>query len=211
MENKIKTVVLFSGGLDSSTVLLFLVKKNFYPYPLFIDFGQKSARQEWKACKRVAEFLDIKTLKKVKLREIYKFGIEKNNGFIFHRNAFLVIIGAMYAASKGIKIISAGLTSYNPDFPDTSKSFIEETEKLVNVSLGAKNLIFYNPLYGLSKEEIILYSTVNGLPLQFTYSCYRGKNLHCGKCSGCKLRKNGFKNIKFKDSTTYLNSSKKSG
>lgn len=200
-----KSVVLFSGGIDSSATLLFLLRKNFDVYPVFVDFGQPSAKMEWEACKKIAGYLSVENLKKVNLNDIASIGIRGKNESIDHKYAFLAIVAGIYAASKEIDIISAGLTKNSKDFPDTGEMLLNSLQKLLMGSIGYK-VFFFNPFLGMTKDKIILYSVVNGLPTQYAYSCYKGGKLHCGMCKGCKSRKSGFRRVNMRDNIKYYGS-----
>src|ERR1700687_116303 len=46
-------VPLVSGGLDSTLMSVLAYEEGLTQYPLFIDYGQRSATIEWQACRRV--------------------------------------------------------------------------------------------------------------------------------------------------------------
>src|SRR6266705_2175297 len=46
-------VLLVSGGLDSALMESLAIETGTDVWPLFIDYGQRAASQEWAACRRI--------------------------------------------------------------------------------------------------------------------------------------------------------------
>jgi 7-cyano-7-deazaguanine synthase len=61
-----KAVILFSGGLDSTTVLAFAKNQSFDCYPISFSYGQKHS-VELNAAKKIAAFFGIKNHKIITL------------------------------------------------------------------------------------------------------------------------------------------------
>ena len=55
----------------------------------------------------------------------------------------------------------------------------------------------------LDKEEIVKLGLEVGAPMEISYSCYAGREKHCGVCESCMRRKRAFKKSKIKDLTEY--------
>jgi 7-cyano-7-deazaguanine synthase len=60
------------------------------------------------------------------------------------------------------------------------------------------------PLIDMNKEDIVKKGEEVNAPMQLSYSCYVGKDKHCGTCESCKRRKRAFVNANIVDYTDYL-------
>ena len=67
------------------------------------------------------------------------------------------------------------------------------------------DIIIKAPLIDMSKKEIVETGHEFNAPLDLSYSCYTGKELHCGKCESCKRRKRAFVEAGLDDPTEYSN------
>jgi 7-cyano-7-deazaguanine synthase len=57
----------------------------------------------------------------------------------------------------------------------------------------------------MHKEDVIKLGASLGVPLELTLSCMQPVDgMHCGTCSKCRERRNGFKDAGVVDRTTYL-------
>lgn len=59
------------------------------------------------------------------------------------------------------------------------------------------------PLQWCSKAEVIHMARYYNVPLELTYSCYRGTPNHCGTCPTCIGRAKAFRDAEINDPTTY--------
>ena len=82
-------------------------------------------------------------------------------------------------------------------YPDCRPQFYEAMKKALD--LGSKLWTEYRvpinietPIIDLSKAEIVTLGIKLGAPLQYTWSCYEGRNTPCGSCDSCILRAKGF-------------------
>ena len=66
-----------------------------------------------------------------------------------------------------------------------------------------KNLNLLRPFVNFGKEELVRKGNELGAPLQLTWSCYAGREKHCGKCGTCVERKEAFALAKVEDPTEY--------
>ena len=189
-----RVVVLSSGGVDSSVMMLMLKKKNYRLFPLFIDYGQRSARAEWEACRRVCQFMDLQPER----MDIQGFGhvipsgltrlnldIEKA-AFVPTRNLLFLTLGAAYGFAVTAYVIAIGVLA-NPIFPDQTAEFVEKAQSVISTALGI-NITILAPLISLNKIDTLRLARKHGLPIEFTYSCHSGSKNRCGHCISCKER-----------------------
>ena len=101
------------------------------------------------------------------------------------------------------ELATAPLAS-NP-FPDATPEFYDGLACLAGMAVNGRVKIIrpYAEL-GLHKEDVLRRGI--GLPLELTFSCNRPeRGLHCGTCSKCGERQQGFLAAKMPDPTRYAN------
>ena len=202
--NLLKIVVLSSGGVDSSLLMLLLKKEGHDLYPSHINYGQIAEKKEWNACQKICDFLGLRKPQRFNLTDIKKIpsaltdenlDIEKN-AFLPNRNLLFLVSGSAYAFSINTYVVAIGIIT-NPIFPDQTIEFVNATENCINISLGKKMKILA-PFITLDKREILNLAIKHKLPIELTYYCHSGKTKPCGKCISCKERIAAEKAIDYK-------------
>lgn len=223
-----KAVILFSGGLDSSTVLAYAKNKNFDCYPISFSYGQRHSI-ELSAAKRVAEFLNVKTHKIITLpgdmfgssaltdESVNVPEYSENTSseipvtYVPARNTIFLSIALGYAESIAAHDIFLGVSDIDySGYPDCRPEFIHAFEVLANLAtkdgVEGKKTTIHTPLLHLSKAETVKLGIENGVDYALTISCYSADHLSgaaCGKCDSCMYRKRGFEQAGIKDPTIY--------
>ena len=112
-------------------------------------------------------------------------------------------IATSYAESIGAEAIIVGWDAEEAaTFPDNSKEFLNAFNELIKIG-SPENIKIEAPAIDLSKEEIVKLGLDVGAPMELSYSCYAGRDKHCGVCESCMRRKRAFKKLKIKDVTEY--------
>jgi len=216
MTYKPVAVVLLSGGVDSTTLLYYVIKKMHYDtvFALGFDYGQQH-KKELKSARRICEELgitfflvEIKSLfeaQETLLTENIPIGLEEQEKTVVTmRNAIFLIVAAK-------KIIDMGLANYEDknrridiffapnldDFRcyiDCRPEFVEAISKVVSISSDGLIRGVYAPFIGMTKAEIIKLGKELGVPYYLTWSCYKGGDKPCGVCPACIERKEAFEN-----------------
>lgn len=57
----------------------------------------------------------------------------------------------------------------------------------------------------MDKKDLILWGSQNEIPMEYTWSCIRGKTKQCGECFTCCIRRKYFEEAGIKDKTRYFN------
>ena len=57
---------------------------------------------------------------------------------------------------------------------------------------GYANIALYAPYLNLPKSAIVTDGALHGTPFAQTWSCYKGGDLHCGRCGTCVERREAF-------------------
>ena len=213
-------VVLFSGGLDSSTCLAVARIEGFAPHALAVRYGQRHAF-ELQAAERVAEALGV-PLKTVELDlraiggsaltadiAVPKEGLSQGIPvtYVPARNTVLLGLALGFAETLQARDIYIGVNAIDySGYPDCRPAFIEAFEKLANVATAAGGpYAIHAPLLNLSKAEIVRLGTKLAVPYALTHSCYDpdAEGRACGRCDSCCLRAAGFRDAGVPDPTPY--------
>lgn len=198
-------VALVSGGIDSLVMSKIIEKQGETVRPIFIDYGQRAARKEWSACKRLFRECNLPEVIKVDLNGYGKLipsGLtdkSKNiydDAFLPGRNMLFLLVGSAYAHHKGEKIVAIGLLSEEAHlFPDQTENFIVNANFALNSALD-DTLTIVTPLIHFSKSQVIKLAEHYNIPLGNTYSCHSGADRYCGKCVSCmELINSGAKDL----------------
>ncbi len=196
-----KSLLLISGGLDSSSAAYYYKDKNYDC--LYINYGQKSASIQYKytnlTCKNLNKrliYINIRNLGKA----FYPDHWLKPHEPINHRNIILLSIAITFAKEKGYDEIIFSTVSDECIYETNKPEILTELKKLAEI-LGVKISM---PFLNLSKSMVLKLGVSKGLDPVNTYSCLLGGKYHCGKCRQCELRKLAFKEAKLNDPTRYL-------
>ncbi|HYV65118.1 MAG TPA: 7-cyano-7-deazaguanine synthase QueC [Myxococcales bacterium] len=218
-------VVLFSGGLDSSTCLAVAREDGFSPHALAVRYGQRHAH-ELRAAERVASALGV-PLKIVEL-DLRAIGGSALTGelavpkdaplgqgipvtYVPARNTVLLALALGYAEVLGAQDLYIGVNAIDySGYPDCRPEFVRAFEALANLATaaaveGRARYAIHAPLVSLSKAEIVRLGTRLGVPYGLTHSCYDpdSEGRACGRCDSCRLRRQGFLDAGVPDPTAY--------
>ena len=224
MVNK-KALILFSGGLDSTTVLHHAITKGYDCISLTIDYNQRHS-YEIESSQKYLKNLKLKGyVFKIDLTQIGGSALtdnainvqtEMNIGipvtYVPARNTIFLSIASAYAEKMGIDQIFIGVNQIDySGYPDCRPDFIDSFKTTINLGtktgVDGKQLEIHTPLINMSKKDIIKYGHDMGIDYSQTVSCYQLDNNGnaCGHCDACKLRKEGFLLAGLDDPTAYKN------
>lgn len=216
-----EAVVVFSGGQDSTTCLLWA--KAMYPRvrALTFDYGQRH-RVELAQAATIArqlgvdqEVLDVRALNQAAPSALTRATIDvaPDGGhgglpstFTPGRNLVFLTMAASYAIGRGIAEVVTGVcqTDYS-GYPDCRRNTIDAIEQAVRLGNDQPDFAIHTPLMYLTKAETVrLAVELGGLALMgFTHTCYHGKRPACGTCPACTLRLKGFAEAGYVDPLEY--------
>ncbi|MGE5049751.1 MAG: 7-cyano-7-deazaguanine synthase QueC [Deltaproteobacteria bacterium] len=218
-------VVLFSGGLDSSTCLAIAREDGFSPYALSVRYGQRH-QHELAAAERVARALGA-PLKTVSL-DLRAIGGSALTGelevpkdapigqgipvtYVPARNTVLLALALGYAETLDAQDLYLGVNAIDySGYPDCRPAFVDAFEKLANLATaaaveGRARYRVHAPLLEMSKAQIVRRGAALGVPFALTHSCYDPdlQGRACGRCDSCRLRAQGFLEAGVPDPTVY--------
>lgn len=218
-------VVLFSGGLDSSTCLAIAREDGFAPRALAVRYGQRHAF-ELQAAERVARAMgaplqvvavDLRAFggsaltAEIEVPKDAPIGAGIPLTYVPARNTVLLSLALGYAEAIGAEDIYIGVNAIDySGYPDCRPEFIEAFERLANLATaaaveGRARFRIRAPLLRLSKAQIILRGVRLSVPYGQTHSCYDpdAEGRACGHCDSCRLRAAGFRDAGVPDPTPY--------
>ncbi len=223
-KNNKKAVVLFSGGLDSTTVLAYAKSKNFNCFALSFHYGQRH-ESEMNAAKEIAKHFDVSEHKFFSLpldsiggsslvdssKAIIKSeNLEIPSTYVPARNLIFLSVALGWAESIGANDIFIGVNAVDySGYPDCRPEFINLFQKISKLAtkegILGNNFNINAPLLNFSKKEIIRLGIELGVDYTMTVSCYKAnpQGKACGACDACTLRKKGFTDLGIDDPTMY--------
>lgn len=215
MKTKESAILLFSGGIDSTTALYWGMRHFSRLEALIFSYGQKHVIEN-RMAEKIAGRLDIpfriielplsdltSSALTDKDREIpvtlsgvkYQGGVPAT--YVPFRNGVFLSVAAAYAESSGVFNIITGFNIIDsPDYPDTTGDFVEKMEMAINQGTSAKvtgnRFKILAPLIDKTKAEIIEWGKKFNADYSFSVSCYRGKEIPCMGCPSCEIRREAF-------------------
>ncbi|MHC1567496.1 MAG: 7-cyano-7-deazaguanine synthase QueC [Candidatus Syntropharchaeia archaeon] len=219
-----KAVCVCSGGLDSTVAATIAKREGYEIYLFHVDYGQKAGEREKRAVNEIATVLSAKEVRFFRLSffgrssltdpsvdiptgdEVDLNGSETPSTWVPCRNLVLLSISSSYAESISAEAIFVGFNAEEAlSYPDNTPEFVERFNKLLEKSVASFSTppVVKAPLIHFFKDGIIKKGVEVGAPIELTWSCYFGKEKHCGICESCQHRKRGFERAGVEDPTKY--------
>ena len=220
-----KAVVLYSGGLDSTTCLAMARAEGFEPYAMSFAYGQrhsvelelakKNARAAGAIDHLVVEF-DYRQVGGSALTtdvEVPKTGVGSDIPvtYVPARNTIFLSFALGWAEVLGAFDIFIGVNALDySGYPDCRPEYIASFEAMANLATkagveGTGRFRIHAPLIHLSKADIISKGLALGVDYGLTHSCYdpSPEGIACGLCDSCRLRLKGFAEAGLEDPARY--------
>ena len=215
-----KTIVLLSGGLDSTVLLTYCLSLHHEVKAIGFDYGQRH-RRELESALAVARSLgveftvaDLSALKPVLAgssqtsddidvpfghyaEETMKATVVPNRNMLM-----LAVAGAWAISSEFEQVAYAAHAGDHPIYPDCRPGFVDALSSAMQLAHWHGVNIFA-PFINRTKAEIVRLGNQLAAPLDLTWSCYVGGEKHCKRCGTCVERVEAFQLAGVIDPTVY--------
>ncbi|SEA43596.1 7-cyano-7-deazaguanine synthase [Alkalimonas amylolytica] len=214
-----KVVVIYSGGMDSYTVLHKAIADGHDVYALSFNYGQRHVKElecAAQVCRELGinhKVVDISAINQLLAGSSLTDNIEVPEGhyeaenmkstIVPNRNMILISLAVGYADSIKAKAVYYGAHSGDHFiYPDCRPEFVEKMNAVCQIA-NYDPIDIVSPYLHESKIEILRDGLAMGLDYSKTWTCYNGRELACGKCGACQERLEAFALNKAKDPLPY--------
>lgn len=204
-----KVVVIYSGGMDSFTVLNKTVQKGYEVYALSFNYGQRHVKEldcAKAVCARLGvhhKIVDISAINQIIGGSALTDDIEVPEGhyeaenmkqtIVPNRNMILLSMAVGYAVSLDANKVYYGAHSGDHAiYPDCRPLFVEKMNDVCQIA-NYDPVEIVTPYLNDSKITILSDGLSMGLDYSQTWTCYNGREKACGKCGACQERLEAFK------------------
>ena len=214
-----KAVVVLSGGMDSTTLLYDVVNQGYKTYAIGFDYGQKHKKElalAKKTCDKLSvDYLvvDLSALNVVAPSALTRDDWDVPEGHyaddnmkqtvVPNRNMVLLSIATAYAIGKDAKSLFYGAHSGDHDiYPDCRKEFVDSMVEAIKLC-DWNQVQLYAPYWDMDKGDIAIKGKELNVDYSLSWTCYKGKELACGKCGSCVERLEAFETAGITDPIKY--------
>ena len=204
-----KTVLIFSGGMDSAVLLYYLRARGDEVRALSVDYRQRHRKELDCAsglCARIGVEHRVADLSAVRQflagSSQTDESIEVPHGHYAAENMKLTVVPnrnmLMLAAATAWAIsVKAGAVAYgchagdHAIYPDCRPDFTEAIEKAMMLCHFTP-IRLERPFLHMTKGQICKLGVILQVPYELTWTCYEGKERPCGLCGACQERMEAF-------------------
>lgn len=207
-------VILFSGGLDSTTILALAKRLGYTPYALSIRYGQRHS-SELLAAERIAQAMGAARHEVIDLalsrfggsaltdsnlavpttsNPIANVGSDIPITYVPARNTIMLSLALGWAEALGGCDIFYGANAVDySGYPDCRPEYVASFERMANLATkagvealnDAARIRVHAPIISMSKAEIIRLGIALGIDYATTVSCYQA-NATGQACGECE-------------------------
>jgi 7-cyano-7-deazaguanine synthase len=216
-----KTVVLLSGGMDSTTLLY---ERLYYRYDtvraVSVYYGQRHKKElEYarRTCEKLTVPFDVVDLSaigslltgsaltdlSVAVPEGHYAEESMKATVVPNRNMMMLSIATAVAITHGYdQVAFAAHAGDHAIYPDCRREFVDALNaSILLCDWNAPHLDA--PFLDMTKADICKLGYRLGVPYEETWSCYVGGDVHCGKCGTDVERIEAFADAEVPDPTVY--------
>jgi len=202
------SVLILSGGLDSTTLLYDLINQRKIVHAISFHYGQRHSKElvcARETCEKLGvnhKIVDLSGLSEILKSSLTTPDIEVPEGHysdenmaitvVPGRNTIFLSIAAGYAASINADAVYLGNHSGDHAiYSDCRPEYIEAMRKVLQL-FDNKIINLYTPYLNIDKTEILTRGLALDVDYSLTWTCYQGRNKACGKCGSCTERFEAF-------------------
>lgn len=204
-----KVVVIYSGGMDSFTVLHKALQAGKEVYALSFNYGQRHVKElefARSVCQELGinhKAVDISAINQlltgssltddIAIPEGHYTADNMKSTLVPNRNMILLSLAVGYAVAIGADEIYYGAHSGDHFiYPDCRPEFVQKMHEVCQIA-NYEPISIVSPYLTQTKIDIL----ADGLKMQLDYSktwtCYNGREKACGKCASCQERLEAFR------------------
>lgn len=212
------SVIIVSGGMDSITLLY--DHKDEIALGISFDYGSNHNAREIPFAKMHCERLGIKhiTINLDFMHQYFKSSLldgaeaipeghyaddNMKSTVVPFRNGIMLSIAIGIAESNNLdQVFIANHGGDHTIYPDCRPEFINAIDAAATAGTY-NNVKVVAPYTKITKSDIARIGKKLGLDYTETWSCYKGGEVHCGKCGTCVERKEALAEAGIEDKTIY--------
>mgnify|MGYP002518491456 FL=1 len=212
------SIIVLSGGLDSTTMLY--EYKERIAMALSFNYGSNHNEKELAFAKMHCERLGIPhvVIPLDFIRQYFHSSLlegadavpegnyddeNMRSTVVPFRNGIMLAIAAGMADNQGLKqIMLANHAGDHAIYPDCRPAFVDAMDKAVSAGTY-EGVRLFTPYTNLTKADIARHGKALGIDYSETWSCYKGGEVHCGKCGTCTERREALREAGINDTTIY--------
>jgi 7-cyano-7-deazaguanine synthase len=214
-----KVVVIFSGGMDSFTVLNLATNQGLEVFVLSFDYGQRHKKEldyAARACKTLGvadKIVDISAINQLIGGSSLTTDIEVAEGHyeedsmkstvVPNRNMILLSMAVGYTVTiNASKVYYGAHSGDHAIYPDCRPEFVHKMNGVCAIA-NYDALEIVTPYLDVSKTAILTADLAMGLDYNQTWTCYNGREKACGKCGACQEQLEAFTENGLNDPLAY--------
>jgi 7-cyano-7-deazaguanine synthase len=214
-----KVVVIYSGGMDSFTVLNRALHDGKEVFALTFDYGQRHVKEiEYASsvCQSLNvnhKVIDISAINQLLAGSSLTDDIDIPEGHyeaesmkstvVPNRNMILLSLAVGYAVSVGASQFYYGAHSGDHAiYPDCRPEFVMKMNDVCKIA-NYESVEIFSPYLTVTKSDILTDGLKMGLKYDNTWTCYNGREKACGQCGACQERLEAFSDNNVTDPLNY--------
>ena len=203
-----KAVVVYSGGMDSFTLLHKVRQQGYEVFALSFNYGQRHSVELTVAanvCKELGinhKVVDISSINSLIGGSSLTSDIDVPEGHyeeesmkatvVPNRNMILLSLAVGYAVSiESTKVFYGAHSGDHAIYPDCRPEFVNRMNDVCKIA-NYEEVEIVTPYLDQSKIEILADGFAMNLDYRNTWTCYNGREKSCGKCGACQERLEAF-------------------
>lgn len=216
-----KVVAIFSGGMDSTVLLHHLLSAQNEVSALSVNYGQRHKKEldyAFKTCRRLNiphEIADLSSITRLlaasgssqvsdtPVPHGHYAADNMKQTVVPNRNMIMLSVATGWAVSLKADAVAygahAGDHTIYPDCRDEFAKVMNDAVKLCDWH----PVELWRPFVHLTKADIVKRGSELGVDFAKTWSCYEGREIHCGACGTCYERREAFVDAEISDPTEY--------
>ena len=212
------SIIIVSGGMDSVTLLYDF--KDRIALGISFDYGSNHNAKEIPFARWHCEQLGIEhiTIDLAFMPQYFKSSLlegadaipegryadeNMKSTVVPFRNGIMLSIAAGIAESRGLKyVMMANHGGDHTIYPDCRAEFVEAMSEATKAGTFP-GIEILAPYTNITKADIARKGKELGIDYSKTWSCYKGEDVHCGKCGTCVERREALRDAGIEDTTIY--------